>query len=216
MKTLLSTLAGLGLMLAATFTPASAQQAKDAENTVVLELKTGKVMIQLRPDLAPRHVERIKKLSREGFYNGLKFHRVINGFMAQTGDPRGTGTGGSKYENLPAEFTKTRFDRGALGMARSQSPDSANSQFFIMFQRSIDLEGSYTVWGNVSEGMEFVDQIKKGDPSDNGAVKDPDIIVKMYVLADASKPAAPAAAAKPAPKAGAPAAANAAQSPAKK
>jgi len=213
LKNLLTALAGLALALVCNLAPLAAQQAQDAENTIVLELKSGKVLIRLRPDLAPRHVERIKKLTREGFYNGHKFHRVIARFMAQTGDPTGTGTGGSKYGNLPAEFTKTPFSRGALGMARSSSPDSANSQFFIMFERSLELEGNYTVWGQVIQGMEFVDQIKKGDPAANGAVKDPDIIQKMYVLADGDKPAAPAAPAKTArPKSAAPAAAPPASS----
>jgi peptidylprolyl isomerase len=135
--------------------------AADPANTLVIELKTGKVLIQLRPDLAPKHVERIKMLSKEGFYNGQKWHRVINGFMAQTGDPRGVGVGGSKYPDVPAEFTPEPFKRGTVGAARTQNPNSANSQFFICFNdlgcRS--LTNQYTVWGQVIEGMEHVDQI---------------------------------------------------------
>ncbi|MGE8943555.1 peptidylprolyl isomerase [Leptospira interrogans] len=159
-------------------------KAPDPANTLVLELKSGKVLIALRPDLAPKHVERVKMLAKEGFYNGLKFHRVIDGFMAQTGDPKGDGTGGSKYGTLPAEFTPTGFDRGVVGAARTGNPNSANSQFFIVFKHSPHLNGQYTVWGRVIEGMTHVDAIKKGDPSD-GKVSNPDIIVKAYILADA-------------------------------
>ena len=154
----------------------------DPANTLVIELKTGKVLIGLRPDLAPKHVERVKKLAKEGFYNGLKFHRVINGFMAQTGDPTGTGTSGSKYGNVPAEFTKEPFQRGTVGAARSQSPDSANSQFFICFTDAGcgSLTGNYTVWGKVIDGMPNVDQITRGEPP---AV--PDTMQKVYLLSDA-------------------------------
>ena len=153
----------------------------DPANTLVIELKTGKVLIGLRPDLAPKHVERVKKLAKEGFYNGLKFHRVINGFMAQTGDPTGTGMSGSKYGNLPAEFTKEPFVRGSVGAARSQSPDSANSQFFICFNDSgcSSLTGQYTVWGKVIDGMTNVDQIVRGEPPAK-----PDVMQKVYLLSD--------------------------------
>ncbi len=162
---------------------AQAQNASDPENTLILELKTGKVTIALRPDVAPKHVERVKQLAREGFYDGLKFHRVIEGFMAQTGDPRGDGTGGSKYPDLPAEFSKVPFERGVVGAARTADPDSANSQFFIVFDATPHLNGQYTVWGRVVDGMEHVDRIKKGDPR-SGRVDNPDTIVRMYVLAD--------------------------------
>lgn len=150
--------------------------ANDPANTVIMELKTGKVTLRLRPDLAPKHVERFKMLVNEGFYNGLKWHRVIPGFMAQTGDPKGNGTGGSKYPDLPAEFTPTPFERGTLGAARSGSPNSANSQFFICFTHSPNLNGEYTVFGQVVDGMIHVDQIAKGEPPPN-----PDVIVKMYM-----------------------------------
>jgi peptidylprolyl isomerase len=155
-------------------------QANDPENTLYLDLKDGRVVIQLRPDLAPAHVERIKKLAREGFYDGIVFHRVIDGFMAQTGDPTGTGTGRSDEPNLKAEFSDAPFKRGTLGMARSASPDSANSQFFIMFADGDWLNGQYTVFGEVVDGMEYVDNIKRGEPPAN-----PDKIVKMQVAADA-------------------------------
>jgi peptidylprolyl isomerase len=161
--------------------------ATDPENTLVIETKTGKVVIALRPDLAPNHVARVKKLAREEFYDGVVFHRVIAGFMAQTGDPTGTGAGGSKYPDLKAEFTPTGFERGTLGMARSGSPDSANSQFFITFTRVPHLNGQYTVFGKVVEGMTNIDAIKKGDKAQNGKVDNPDKMLKVYVLADAQK-----------------------------
>lgn len=151
----------------------------ELENTIYLQLKTGRVVIKLRADLAPQHAARIKKLTREGFYNGLKFHRVIENFMAQTGDPTGTGTSGSKYPNLRAEFSTVSFTRGIVGMARAGSPHSANSQFFIMFGESRSLDNQYTVVGEVRSGMEFVDKIKRGEPPVN-----PDIIVSMKVAAD--------------------------------
>ncbi|MCC7272943.1 MAG: peptidylprolyl isomerase [Alphaproteobacteria bacterium] len=157
--------------------------AADLENTIYLDLKDGRVVIELRPDLAPRHVARIKELTRQGFYDGIAFHRVIDGFMAQTGDPRGDGTGGSG-QKLKAEFSGERHVRGTLSMARASSPDSADSQFFIMFAPSTHLDGQYTVWGKVTSGMEFVDMIKKGSSSANGAVRDPDRIVRMRVAAD--------------------------------
>ena len=175
-----------GLMLAFGFVASAVAQAPklDPANTLILELKSGKVTIALRPDLAPKHVERVKLLAKEGFYNGLKFHRVIAGFMAQSGDPTGTGTSGSKYGNLPAEFTPAPFDRGVVGAARSASKDSANSQFFIMFAANPGLNGEYTVWGRVVDGMMAVDAIKKG-AAGSGTVDQPDIIVKAYLASDA-------------------------------
>lgn len=163
---------------------AAGPAAGDLENQLYLQLKTGRVVIQLRPDIAPKHVERIKTLTRQGFYDGLKFHRVIDGFMAQTGDPRGDGTGGSPLPNVPAEFNPMPFERGTLGMARSQNPNSANSQFFIMFADGAFLNGNYTAFGKVISGMEFVDKIKRGSQENNGTVTDPDVIVKMQVAAD--------------------------------
>ncbi len=155
----------------------------DLENTLYLELKGGRVTIALKPDLAPKHVARIKELARLHFYDGLKFHRVIEGFMAQTGCPKGTGTGGSG-QNLKAEFNDAPHLRGTCSMARAQHPDSADSQFFICFDDARFLDGQYTVWGQVTEGMEFVDGIKRGSQRDNGAVTDPDKIVSLRVAAD--------------------------------
>ena len=157
--------------------------AVELENMLYLELKTGRVVIELLPDAAPNHVARIKELARQGFYDGLKFHRVIPDFMAQTGDPKGNGTGGSG-QNIKAEFNKQPHSRGAVSMARAQSPDSADSQFFIVLEDSNFLDGQYTVWGRVASGMEFVDQIKQGSKSNNGSVSDPDSIVSMKVAAD--------------------------------
>lgn len=160
-------------------------EAKDLENTLYLELKDGRLTIEMRPDLAPNHVARIKELAREGFYDGLKFHRVIEGFMAQTGDPNGNGTGGSG-QKLEAEFSDEPHVRGTLSMARAMDPNSADSQFFIMFERAPHLDGQYTVWGKVTEGLELIDNIKRGDRYNNGSVSDPaDTIVKMRVAADA-------------------------------
>ncbi|MFY9641881.1 MAG: peptidylprolyl isomerase [Rhodomicrobium sp.] len=156
----------------------NAAGAASPENTLYLDLKDGRVVIELRPDLAPKHVQRIKQLVREGFYNGLTFHRVIAGFMAQTGDPKGDGTGGSKYPDLPAEFSQAPFKRGTVGAARSGNPNSANSQFFICLEDAPHLDGKYTVWGQVDEGMQFVDRIKKGQGA-NGEVFNPDKIIKM-------------------------------------
>ena len=155
--------------------------AQDLENTLYLDVSYGRVVIQLRPDVAPKTVARIKELAREGFYDGVVFHRVIDGFMAQTGDPTGTGTGGSG-KRLKAEFSKEPFKRGTLGMARSQSPDSADSQFFICFKAADWLNGQYTVWGEVVEGMDFVDKIAKGEPPAK-----PDKIVSLRIAADAEK-----------------------------
>lgn len=163
----------------------TALRAADSANTLYLDLKSGRVVIELRPDIAPKHVERVKKLVSEKFYDGLAFHRVLTGFMAQTGDPTGTGTGGSKYPDLPAEFSKTSFKRGAIGAARTSDPNSANSQFFIVFEDAPHLDGQYTIWGQVVEGMENVDKIKKGAPG-SGQVFNPDKIVKMRLASDAS------------------------------
>ena len=160
--------------------PAMAQAPADPENTIFLDLKDGRVVIKLRPDLAPKHVAQVKALTKQGFYNSIVFHRVIEGFMAQTGDPTGTGMGKSNLPNIPAEFTPTPFKRGTLGMARSSAPDSANSQFFICFAPASFLNNQYTVWGEVVSGMEFVDKIKRGEPPTN-----PDKIVKMQLASDA-------------------------------
>ncbi len=156
----------------------------DPENTLLLDLKSGRVTIELRPDLAPKHVERVKMLAREKFYDNTPFHRVIDGFMAQGGDPTGTGTSGSSYPNLPAEFSRTaKFLRGTVGAARTGDPNSANSQFYIMFAPAPHLDGQYTIWGQVTEGMELVDQIKRGSGG-GGTVNDPDRIVQLRVAAD--------------------------------
>lgn len=163
---------------------AQEKKALDPQNTIYLDLKDGRVVIQLRPDLAPNHVARIKELTKAGFYDGLAFHRVIPGFMAQTGDPKGDGSGGSG-RRLAAEFSKTAHVRGTVSMARTSDPDSADSQFFICFQRAAHLDGEYTVWGQVTQGMEFVDNIKKGVQVRGGAVSDPDKIVRMRLAADA-------------------------------
>ncbi|TCZ66713.1 peptidylprolyl isomerase [Roseicella aquatilis] len=160
------------------------------ENTLILELKDGAVTIELLPELAPQHVERIKTLARAGFYDNTPFHRVIEGFMAQGGDPTGTGTGGAReqgYADLPAEFSppnKARFVRGACGMARTANPNSANSQFFIMFGPAPSLDGQYTIWGRVVAGMEAVDKIKRGTGG-NGIVQGPDRLIKARIAADA-------------------------------
>ena len=158
---------------------ASNSAAQDLENQIYLDLKDGRVIIDLRPDVAPEHVARIKELTREGFYDSIVFHRVIEGFMAQTGDPKGTGMGGSG-QKLKAEFSDVPFVRGTVGMARAQDPNSGDSQFFICFSDAQFLNGKYTVWGTVSQGMEHVDKIVRGEPPVN-----PDIIVKMQVAADA-------------------------------
>lgn len=157
--------------------------AMDKENTLYLDLPAGRVVIQLRPDLAPNHVTRIKELTRQKFYDGIVFHRVIDGFMAQTGDPTGTGMGGSG-KKLKSEFSQTPHGRGVLSMARSSDPNSADSQFFICLADANFLDGKYTVWGQVTSGMEFVDKIKLGDSSNNGSVTDPTKIVRMQVAAD--------------------------------
>ncbi|ODT07188.1 MAG: peptidylprolyl isomerase [Mesorhizobium sp. SCN 65-20] len=169
--------------------------AADPENTMIITLKDGDVTIALRPDLAPKHVEQIKKLVREGDYDNVAFHRVIEGFMAQTGDvefgdmkdgfdPNRAGMGGSKLPDIQAEFSQENFKRGVVGMARSQDPNSANSQFFIMFDTASSLDGQYTIVGDVESGMELVDAIKKGDAANNGSVSDPDRMIKVRIAAD--------------------------------
>ncbi|TCD13245.1 peptidylprolyl isomerase [Oricola cellulosilytica] len=175
--------------------PITTAQETDPENTMVISLSSGEVVVKLRPDLAPKHVEQIKTLVRDGAYDNVAFHRVIPGFMAQTGDvkfgdmedgfaPRRAGTGGSDLPDLRAEFTGEPFVRGVVGMARSQDPNSANSQFFIMFDDGEFLNGQYTVVGEVVSGMENVDKIKKGTQADNGAVADPDRMMKVVIAAD--------------------------------
>jgi peptidylprolyl isomerase len=176
---------GLALLaLAAVARGPATAQAPDPQDTLVIELKTGNVLIKLLADKAPKHVERVKTLARRGFYNGVKFHRVIDGFMAQTGDPTGTGMGGSNLPNLPLEISKPPvvYKRGTIGAARTQDPDTADSQFFICFDDDgcRGLTGQYTVWGQVVEGMEHVDKIARGEPPRN-----PDVMLKVYVLADA-------------------------------
>jgi peptidylprolyl isomerase len=168
------------IVLAMTLTGAANGQ--DFDNTLYLDLESGRVVIELRPDLAPKHVARIKELTREGFYDGIVFHRVIPGFMAQTGDPTGTGRGGSDKPNLPAEFSNEPFVRGTVGMARTSDPNSANSQFFIAYAETPHLNGQYTVWGQVVEGMAHLDQIAKGEPP-----ADPDRIVQMRVASDVAQ-----------------------------
>ncbi len=159
-------------------------KAAGLEDTLYLDLKDGRVVIELYPEVAPGHVERIKALTRKGFYDGVVFHRVIEGFMAQTGDPTGTGMGGSDLPDLMAEFNNTKHMRGTLSMARSGDPDSANSQFFICFTAAAFLDGQYTAFGRVVSGMEHVDAIKRGDEANNGQVSDPDKILKLQVAAD--------------------------------
>src|ERR1700722_3391927 len=166
----------LGLPLLAV---SAAWAAEDPDNTVILTTKHGKVVIRLHPDSAPKHVAQVKALVQDKFYDGLTFHRVIPGFMAQTGDPTGTGGGGSKLPNLPAEVNQNHFKRGILGMARTDDPDSANSQFFIMFGDGGFLDGKYTAFGEVTSGMDAVDKIKAGSEGNNGAVDNPDKIVTL-------------------------------------
>ena len=177
----LTLLLGSFLIMTASANAASA----DPENTLFLDLKDGRVTIKMMPDIAPDHVARIKELARDGFYDGIVFHRVIDGFMAQTGDPTGTGTGGSDKPDLKAEFNDYNFGRGAIGMARTNDPDSANSQWFICFDDCSFLNGQYTVWGQVTEGMEHVDAITRGEPPAS-----PDKIVRLQVAADIADEAA--------------------------
>jgi peptidylprolyl isomerase len=162
---------------------ATAAPALDPENTIYLDLSSGRVVIEMLPAIAPRHVSRIKELTRKGFYDGLPFHRVIPGFMAQTGDPDGNGSGGSGQQ-LKSEFSQERHIRGTVSMARASNPNSADSQFFICFAPASFLDGQYTVWGRVISGMEFVDKIKAGSEYNNGAVSNPDRIVRMKLASD--------------------------------
>ena len=177
-------IAGVVLAVLAFVTPSLAQQkppaGADAQNTILIDTTQGRIVVKLRPDIAPKHAERIKQLARDGYYNNVPFHRVIAGFMAQTGDGQNfNGTGGSKYGNLPAEFSSVPFTRGIVGMARSSEPNSANSQFFIMYADGAFLNGKYTVVGQVVSGMEVVDKIKKGEP-----VVNPDKMTKVQVASD--------------------------------
>lgn len=178
LKTLTLILGSIFLM-----TTATTAAELDPQNTLNIHLKDGVVVIKLMPDIAPKHVERIKELTKKGFYDGVVWHRVIEDFMAQTGDPTGTGTGGSDLPDLKAEFNDYNFGRGAVGAARAQSPDSANSQFFICFNDCSFLNGQYTVWGQVVSGMEFVDKITRGEPPAN-----PDKIIKAEIAADVKQP----------------------------
>ena len=181
MKRLLTLLILIGGLMAG---ETAAQTQSDPENTLVMELKDGNVLIEMFPEKAPQHVARIKELTRQGFYDGVVFHRVIDGFMAQTGDPTGTGRGGSGM-NISAEFNDVPFTRGTMGMARAQHPDSADSQFFITFAESGWLNGQYTVWGQVIDGMEHVDTIKKAPAGrQSGMVDDPDKVISLKVQAD--------------------------------
>jgi cyclophilin family peptidyl-prolyl cis-trans isomerase len=173
----------LFLGLAGLSAVAAAPPLVDPENTVILQLRNGPVSIELRPDLAPRTVARVKQLVRQGFYDGLGFHRVIDGFMAQGGDPKGNGSGGSGFK-LVSEFSAEKHERGTVSMARAADPNSADSQFFICFAPAPALDGKYTIWGRVTDGMENVDQIKRGDPDNNGRVQSPDRIIWMKVAAD--------------------------------
>ena len=175
----------LSLFLVALMTSVSdTVQSADPENTLYMDLEDGRVVIEMRPDLAPKHVARIKELVRQNFYDGLVFHRVIGGFMAQGGDPNGNGTGGSGV-NIPAEFSSEPHVRGTVSMARSSSPNSADSQFFIVYARSQWLDGQYTVWGKVTEGMEHVGNLERGSSTNNGLVTEPDKILRMQIAVDA-------------------------------
>ena len=177
-------LALMPLFVAISFMFAGATAAMDKENTLYIDLKDGRVVIEMRPDLAPNHVKQIKKLAREGKYDGVPFHRVIEGFMAQTGDPTGTGSGGMG-ETLKSEFSKEPHVRGTVSMARTNDPNSARSQFFIVFKDSNFLDGQYTVWGKVTSGMEFVDKIKRGAPGSGAVAAPADKMIKVQVAADA-------------------------------
>jgi peptidylprolyl isomerase len=177
----------LAICISAISCSATRAQATAPENTLYLELKTGRVVIEMLPDVAPQHVVRIKELVRKKYYDGLTFHRVIEGFMAQTGDPEGTGAGGSG-QNIPAEFNATSHQRGVVSMARrGDDVNSADSQFFIVLNDSTFLDGQYTAWGRVTSGMEHVDAIKKGDSGNNGQVSAPDTIISLRVAADVAK-----------------------------
>ena len=182
-------LTAIGTLMSDAIPSADAQPSQgagdlDPQNTVFMDIRPGRVVIRLRPDLAPKHVERVKLLCHEHFYDGTPFHRVIDGFMAQGGDPTGSGSGGSKYPDLKAEFSQTaHFLRGTVGAARTQNPDTANSQFYICFAPAPFLDGQYTIWGQVVSGMDFVDQLKKGAGS-SGSVSNPDKIIKMRLMAE--------------------------------
>ena len=184
-RTLIASAGAIALVTKGTImSESAAAPSGDLENTIYMEIKSGRVVIEMFPDIAPLHVERIKLLARRKFYDGTPFHRVIEGFMAQGGDPTGTGTGGSDLPDLKAEFTtKRHFLRGTCGMARTSNPDSANSQFFIMFAPAPHLDGQYTIWGQVTQGMDLVDQIKRGSGG-GGTVSDPDRIIHFQVAAD--------------------------------
>jgi peptidylprolyl isomerase len=173
----------LTLIIGAFTMATQAQAAADPENTLYIELKAGRVVIEMLPELAPNHVKRIKELVRKGYYDGSPFHRVIDGFMAQTGDPTGTGSGGSG-QKIKAEFSNESHRRGVVSMARPGDINGADSQFFIVLADSTYLDGQYTVWGKVIQGMDIVDGIKKGNKANNGSVTDPDKIVKMQMAAD--------------------------------
>jgi len=181
-KLLRSVVAALLLVL----TISVSSRAADLENTIYLDIAAGRVVIEMRPDLAPKHVARIKELVRRGFYDGLLFHRVIPGFMAQTGDPLGDGSGGTGHR-LKGEFSNEPFVRGVVGMARANDPDSGDSQFFIMTGAKPSLDHQYTVWGKVVSGMDYVDKIKAGSPDDDGKVDAPDHIIRMQIAADVEK-----------------------------
>jgi peptidylprolyl isomerase len=180
----MTALSRLLLVLLTALTLGGKAMAADLDNILFMDVPAGRVVIEMRPDLAPATVAQIKQLVRQGFYDGIVFHRVIDGFMAQTGDPKGDGTGGSGHK-LTAEFSNEKHVRGVVSMARSSDPNSADSQFFIMFAPAPSLDGKYTIWGKVTSGMEYIDQIKKGDPNRNGTVANPDKIIKMQVAADA-------------------------------
>ena len=189
MTRLLALFAVLFAIAPAAIVPALAQQGlpagADPQNTLIIDTSQGRIVVKLRNDIAPKHAERLKQLARDKYYDNVPFHRVIAGFMAQTGDgERGNGTGGSKYPNLQQEFSNVPFTRGIVGMARAQSPDSANSQFFIMFADGPFLNGMYTVIGQVLSGMDVVDKLKKGNPQANGTVIDPDKMLSVKVAAD--------------------------------
>jgi peptidylprolyl isomerase len=190
MTRLLALFAVLFAIAPAAIVPALAQQGlpagADPQNTLIIDTTQGRIVVKLRNDIAPKHAERLKQLARDKYYDNVPFHRVIAGFMAQTGDgERGNGTGGSKYPNVPAEFSNVPFTRGIVGMARANDPNSANSQFFIMFGDGAFLNGMYTVIGQVLSGMDVVDKLKKGDPQANGTVVGPDKMVSVKVAADA-------------------------------
>ncbi len=189
MTRLLALFAVLFAIAPVAIVPALAQQGlpagADPQNTLIIDTTQGRIVVKLRNDIAPKHAERLKQLARDKYYDNVPFHRVIAGFMAQTGDgERGNGTGGSKYPNVPAEFSNVPFTRGIVGMARASDPNSANSQFFIMFADGPFLNGMYTVIGQVLSGMDVVDKIKKGNPQANGTVPDPDKMLSVKVAAD--------------------------------